>query len=194
MRSVGLRDPRTGKAPFAVVQLRRENAAQSLFNLVGFQTNLRIAEQRRIFRLIPGLQRAEFVRYGQMHRNTFLNAPRLLQPTLQLRERPDLLVAGQLAGVEGYAGNIASGLLAGWNAARLIRGREPLIPPQGTMIGGLCRYLAEAEEKHFQPMKANLGLLPRPERKRANRWDRSRMQSARAREVFDAWRREVFDL
>jgi methylenetetrahydrofolate--tRNA-(uracil-5-)-methyltransferase len=193
MRPVGLRDPRTGRTPFAVVQLRQENAAQSLFNLVGFQTNLRIGEQRRIFRMIPGLQRAEFVRYGQMHRNTFLNAPRLLRPTLQFRARPGILVAGQLAGVEGYAGNIATGLLAGRNAVRSMQGLEPLLPPEGTMIGGLCRYLAEAEEKHFQPMKANLGLLPKPERKRMTRWDRSRLQSKHARETFDRWRREVWD-
>jgi methylenetetrahydrofolate--tRNA-(uracil-5-)-methyltransferase len=194
MRSVGLRDPRTGSMPFAVVQLRRENAAQTLFNLVGFQTNLREGEQRRIFRMIPGLERAEFVRFGQMHRNTFLNAPRLLRPTLQLHGRGDLLVAGQLAGVEGYTGNIAAGLLAGWNAARLIQGKDPLVPPEGTMIGGLCCYLSQAEEKHFQPMKANLGLLPPLEKKRISKWDRSRLQSERAREVFERWEREVSDI
>jgi methylenetetrahydrofolate--tRNA-(uracil-5-)-methyltransferase len=194
MRSVGLRDPRTGSMPFAVVQLRRENAAQTLFNLVGFQTNLREGEQLRIFRMIPGLERAEFVRFGQMHRNTFLNAPRLLRPTLQLHGRGDLLVAGQLAGVEGYTGNIAAGLLAGWNAARLIQGKDPLVPPEETMIGGLCRYLSQAEENHFQPMKANLGLLPPLEKKRISKWDRSRLQSERAREVFERWEREVSDI
>lgn len=191
MRSVGLRDPRSGKMPFAVVQLRRENAAQTLFNLVGFQTNLREGEQRRVFRMIPGLEKAEFVRFGQMHRNTFLNAPRLLGPTLQMRGRPDLFFAGQLAGVEGYAGNIATGLLAGWNAARLLQAMDPLLPPEGTMLGGLCRYLARADEKHFQPMKANLGLLPPLGKKGLGKWDRSRLQSERARETFERWWMEV---
>ena len=119
MRPIGLRDPRTGQRPYAVVQLRREDREGRIFNLVGFQTNLREADQRRVFRMIPGLGTAEFVRYGQMHRNTFLNAPRLLRPTLQFRWRDDLLFAGQISGVEGYVGNIATGLLAGWNAARL---------------------------------------------------------------------------
>jgi methylenetetrahydrofolate--tRNA-(uracil-5-)-methyltransferase len=191
MRPVGLRDPRTGRAPFAAVQLRQENAARTLYNLVGFQTNLREGEQRRVFRMIPGLERAEFVRYGQMHRNTFLNAPRLLSPTLQFRARPDLFFAGQLAGVEGYAGNIATGWLAGWNAARFLQGREPILPPEGTMLGGLCRYLAAAEEKHFQPMKANLGLLPPLEKRRLSKWDRSKVQSERARETLEQWWKEV---
>jgi methylenetetrahydrofolate--tRNA-(uracil-5-)-methyltransferase len=191
MRPVGLADPRSGEKPFAVVQLRQENIAQSLYNLVGFQTNLLEAEQARVFRLIPGLEHAEFVRFGQMHRNTFLNAPRLLLPTLQFRGRPDLFFAGQLTGVEGYAGNIATGLLAGWNAARFLQGKDPLTPPEGTLIGGLCHYIAAAEEAHFQPMKANLGLLPPPGKKRLNKWDRSRLQTERAREVFEQWWQEV---
>lgn len=192
MRPVGLADPRSGSKPYAVVQLRQENTEQSLYNLVGFQTNLKEAEQERVFRLIPGLERAEFMRFGQMHRNTFLNAPRLLLPTLQFRSRPDLFFAGQLTGVEGYAGNIATGLLAGWNAVRFLQGKDPLLPPEGTMIGGLCHYIAAAEEAHFQPMKANLGLLPPPVgKKRLSKWERSRLLTERAREVFDEWWQEV---
>jgi methylenetetrahydrofolate--tRNA-(uracil-5-)-methyltransferase len=187
MRAVGLCDPRSGKKPYAVVQLRRENIAQTLYNLVGFQTNLKEAEQRRVFRTIPGLEAAEFVRYGQMHRNTFLNAPRLLLPTLQFRGRGDLFFAGQLTGVEGYVGNIATGLLAGWNAARILRGTEPLTPPEGTMLGALCRYIATAEEKHFQPMKANFGLLPPLPKKKMGKLERNRLYAERAGEEFEKW-------
>jgi methylenetetrahydrofolate--tRNA-(uracil-5-)-methyltransferase len=187
MRPVGLTDPRSGEKPCAVVQLRQENNAQSLYNLVGFQTNLREAEQERVFRMIPGLEHAEFVRFGQMHRNTFLNAPRLLLPTLQFRGRPDLFFAGQLAGVEGYAGNVATGLLAGWNAARMLQGRDPLTAPAGTLIGALCGYIASAEEKHFQPMKANLGLLPQAGKQRMSKRERSRVLTERARKAFEEW-------
>ncbi len=175
LRPVGLRDPRTGKRPHAVVQLRQDNAAGSLYNLVGFQTNMSEAAQRRVLRMIPGLAQARFARYGQMHRNTFVNAPRLLRPTLQLRGRDDLLIAGQLTGVEGYLGNIATGLLAGVNASRLAHGSDPIVLPPTTMLGALCRYVTEAEPRTFQPMKANLGLLEpladrprgRPERAKA---------------------------
>ncbi len=160
MRPVGLKDPRTGKRPYAVVQLRQDNLASSLYNLVGFQTNLRWPEQKRVFRLIPGLGQAEFARYGQMHRNTFLNSPELLLPTMQYRGRPDLFFAGQITGVEGYVGNIGSGLLAGLNAARLLNGSSPLTLPHDTMLGALCRYVCYAEPQNFQPMKANFGLLP----------------------------------
>lgn len=160
MRPVGIRDPRTGKRPYAVVQLRQDNIAGTLYNIVGFQTNLKYPEQDRVFRLIPGLQNAEFVRYGQMHRNTFINAPVLLEPTLRFKPRPTLFFAGQITGVEGYAGNAATGLLAGINALRLARG-EPLITlPQTTMLGALCHYITHADPKHFQPMKANFGILP----------------------------------
>ncbi len=160
MRPVGIRDPRTGKRPYAVVQLRQDNIAGTLYNIVGFQTNLKYPEQDRVFRLIPGLQNAEFVRYGQMHRNTFINAPVLLEPTLRFKPRPTLFFAGQITGVEGYAGNAATGLLAGINALRLARG-EPLITlPQTTMLGALCHYITHANPKHFQPMKANFGILP----------------------------------
>jgi methylenetetrahydrofolate--tRNA-(uracil-5-)-methyltransferase len=160
MRPVGLTDPRSGKRPFAVVQLRQDNLAGTLFNLVGFQTNLKFSEQRKVFRMIPGLEQAEFERYGQMHRNTFIFSPMHLLPTLQSRQRPDLFFAGQITGVEGYMGNIATGLLAGWNAARFLRGQDLLSLPPTTMLGALCHYVTHAAEADFQPMKANYGILP----------------------------------
>jgi methylenetetrahydrofolate--tRNA-(uracil-5-)-methyltransferase len=160
MRPVGLRDPRTGQRPYAVVQLRRDNLAGSLYNLVGFQTNIRWGEQERILRLIPGLENAEFVRMGQMHRNTFINSPALLLPTMQFRSRHSLFFAGQITGVEGYAGNIATGIVAAINMARFLIGRPGWIVPPTTMIGALCHYVTHAEPEHFQPMKANFGILP----------------------------------
>lgn len=160
MRPVGLRDPRTGKRPYAVVQLRQDNLAGSLYNLVGFQTNLKFPEQKRVLRMIPGLENADFMRYGQMHRNTFIASPKLLRPTLQRITRDDLFFAGQITGVEGYMGNIATGLLAGVNAARLYHGEAPLGLPQTTMLGALCHYVTHADLKDFQPMKANFGILP----------------------------------
>jgi len=160
MRPVGLFDPRTGRRPYAVVQLRQDNLAGSLYNLVGFQTNLTFPEQKRVFRLIPGLEQADFVRYGQMHRNTFIASPSLLRPSLQFNQRDDLFFAGQITGVEGYMGNIATGLLAGWNAARVINGQEALVLPVTTMLGALCHYVTHANLKDFQPMKANFGILP----------------------------------
>ena len=160
MRPVGLRDPRTGKRPYAVVQLRQDNLAGSLYNLVGFQTNLKFPEQKRVLRMIPGLESAEFMRYGQMHRNTFIASPKLLRPTLQHIIRDDLFFAGQITGVEGYMGNIATGLLAGVNAARVLNGEEAIILPQTTMLGALCHYVTHADLKDFQPMKANFGILP----------------------------------
>ena len=172
MRPVGLTDPRTGRRPHAVVQLRQDNLAATLYNMVGFQTNLKFPEQKRVFQTIPGLEKAEFVRYGQMHRNTFVSAPELMQPTLQFRKRADLFFAGQLTGVEGYMGNIATGLLAGWNAARVISGLSPIVLPVTTMLGALCHYVTHASLADFQPMKANFGILPplapavRPKKKR----------------------------
>ncbi|HZD57266.1 MAG TPA: methylenetetrahydrofolate--tRNA-(uracil(54)-C(5))-methyltransferase (FADH(2)-oxidizing) TrmFO [Anaerolineales bacterium] len=160
MRPVGLTDPRTGTRPYAVVQLRQDNLAGTLYNLVGFQTNLRFPEQRRVFRLIPGLERAQFVRFGQMHRNTFIYSPALLHPTLQFRKRGDLFFAGQITGVEGYVGNFATGLLAGWNASRLINGMKMIEFPSTTMFGALCHYITHASAADFQPMKANFGILP----------------------------------
>jgi methylenetetrahydrofolate--tRNA-(uracil-5-)-methyltransferase len=160
MRPVGLRDPRTGRRPYAVVQLRQDNLAGSLYNLVGFQTNLKFPEQKRVLRMIPGLKQAEFERYGQMHRNTFIASPKLLRPTLQHITRDDLFFAGQITGVEGYMGNIATGLLAGINAAQLLEGKSPFVLPQETMLGALCHYITHADLKDFQPMKANFGILP----------------------------------
>lgn len=181
MRPVGLRDPRTGKRPYAVVQLRQDNLAGSLYNLVGFQTNLTFPEQRRIFRLIPGLEQAEFVRFGQMHRNTFLASPKLLRPTLQSNWRDDLFFAGQLVGVEGYMGNIACGCLAGWNAARFLKGESLLVLPPTTMLGALCHYITHAEMKDFQPMKANYGILPPLENaERLGKRERARLYGERS--------------
>ncbi|HNO93732.1 MAG TPA: methylenetetrahydrofolate--tRNA-(uracil(54)-C(5))-methyltransferase (FADH(2)-oxidizing) TrmFO [Anaerolineales bacterium] len=160
MRPVGLRDPRTGKRPYAVAQLRQDNLAGSLYNIVGFQTNLKFPEQRRVLRMIPGLANAEFERYGQMHRNTFIASPKLLRPTLQHITRDDLFFAGQLTGVEGYMGNIATGLLAGINMARFIQNKALLTLPKESMLGALCHYITHADLKDFQPMKANFGILP----------------------------------
>jgi methylenetetrahydrofolate--tRNA-(uracil-5-)-methyltransferase len=160
MRPVGITNPHDGSHPRAVLQLRQDNFAGSLYNMVGFQTNLTFSEQRRIFRRIPGLESAEFLRFGQMHRNTYIASPELLLPTLQLSSRPDLFFAGQITGVEGYMGNIATGLLAGLNAARLIQGTGLMTFPPDTMIGALCQYISAANIKDFQPMKANFGILP----------------------------------
>jgi methylenetetrahydrofolate--tRNA-(uracil-5-)-methyltransferase len=160
MRPVGLHDPRTGRRPFAVVQLRQDNLAGTLYSMVGFQTNLRWGEQERVFRLIPGLERVEFVRFGQMHRNTFINSPRLLLPTMQFRSRPDLFFAGQITGVEGYIGSVGAGWVAGINAGRLVQGKTLLTLPPTTILGALCHYVAHADPENFQPMKANFGLLP----------------------------------
>ncbi len=189
MRPVGLRDPRTGRRPWAAVQLRQETLAADRYNLVGFQTNLRVAEQERVFRLIPGLERAVFMRHGQMHRNTYINAPRLLRPTLAARARADVFFAGQLAGAEGYLGNIATGWLAGVNAARQWLGQAPLAPPRETMLGALVHYLTHADPDRFQPMKASLGLLPPAADDAAARGKRARAaaHAARAAEALRAW-------
>lgn len=160
MKPVGLEDPKTGKRPYAVVQLRQDNAAASLYNIVGFQTHLKWGEQKRIIRMIPGLEQAEIVRYGVMHRNTFLNSPELLEPTYQTKKRASLFFAGQMTGVEGYVESAASGLVAGINAARLALGKEPLIFPEVTAIGGLAHYITHTSGKHFQPMNVNFGLFP----------------------------------
>lgn len=160
LKPVGLRDPRTGKRPYAVVQLRREDREGRLFNLVGFQTRLKWGEQERVFRMIPALANAEFVRFGVMHRNTFLNAPQVLLPTYQSRREPRLFFAGQMTGVEGYIESCASGLIAGRNAARLAQGLEPLAFPRETMLGAMARFITEADPGNFQPMNATLALLP----------------------------------
>lgn len=186
MRPVGLIDPRTGRRPHAVLQLRQDNLAGDLYNMVGFQTNLRFPEQRRVFRMIPGLAGARFARYGQMHRNTFVNAPRLLEPSLAWRGRPDLFLAGQITGVEGYLGNIATGLLAGVNLAQAISGEPPLVLPESTMLGALCHYVTHADPGQFQPMKANLGLLPAlpPGGPKRNRRQRAQAHAGRAHQAL----------
>lgn len=181
MRPVGLDDPRTGRWPHAVLQLRQDNAAGTLYNLVGFQTNLTYKEQDRVLRMIPGLEQAEFVRYGQMHRNTFINGPGVLKPTLETRQRSRLWIAGQLSGVEGYMGNIATGLVAGTNAALALRGTEPLNLPGETMLAALLRYVTSADVDHFQPMKANFGLmLPLEDGKKRNKRQRAQAYAERS--------------
>jgi len=180
LRPVGLTDPRTGKWPYAVVQLRQDNLAGTLYNMVGFQTNLRYGEQERVFRLIPGLERAEFVRHGQMHRNTFINAPLLLEPTMGFGSRPGLFFAGQITGVEGYVGSVGSGWVAGVNVARSVLGQEPLVLPRTTMLGALCHYVSHADPARFQPMKANFGLLPPLSPPVRNKRERYQAYAARA--------------
>lgn len=160
MKPVGLRDPRTGHRPWAVLQLRAENAAGTLYNLVGFQTNLKFGEQKRVFGMIPALRQAEYARYGVMHRNTFLDSPRLLTAGYQFRQEPRLFFAGQMTGVEGYMESASSGILAGKNAARMLKGLPPLILPRDTMMGALAGYVSDPEVRDFQPMGANFGILP----------------------------------
>ncbi|MFL7793688.1 MAG: methylenetetrahydrofolate--tRNA-(uracil(54)-C(5))-methyltransferase (FADH(2)-oxidizing) TrmFO [Anaerolineae bacterium] len=185
LRPVGLTDPRTGRRPYAVVQLRQDNLAGTLYNLVGFQTNLRYREQERVFRLIPGLERAEFVRFGHMHRNTFVNAPLLLEPTMAISGRPGLFFAGQITGVEGYVGSVGSGWVAGVNAARFVLGETPLELPPVTMLGALCRYVSRAEAESFQPMKANFGLMPPLEPPVRNKRKRYQAYAERALESLE---------
>ena len=160
LKPVGLRDPRTGHRPWAVLQLRKENAGGTMYNLVGFQTNLKFGEQKRVFSMIPALKNAEFLRYGVMHRNTFLDSPRLLNADYSMRKRPDLFFAGQITGVEGYMESAGSGVLAGLNAARRLRGQDPLVLPRETMLGALAGYISDPSVKNFQPMGANFGVLP----------------------------------
>ncbi len=190
MRPVGLRDPRTGQRPFAVVQLRQDNLAGTLYNLVGFQTNIRWPEQKRIFRMIPGLEQAEFVRLGQMHRNTFINSPVLLRPTLQWHDRDDLFFAGQLIGTEGYVGSTAGGLLAGVNLARLVAGQKPVSMPGVTMMGALFHYVTHAEPKDFQPMKANFGIMPPLQPRVRRKRERYQQYAARALDALQRWLEE----
>ena len=191
MRPVGLTDSRTGRRPFAVVQLRQDNLAGTLYNLVGFQTNLRWGEQKRVFRLIPGLENAEFSRYGQMHRNTFLNSPVHLHPTLQAKSREDLIFAGQITGVEGYVGNIGTGLLAGINMAQLIHGQPLWEMPPTTMLGALCYYVTHADPADFQPMKANFGILPPLEAAPKGKRDRQKLYAARASDGLESFLSDI---
>ncbi len=184
LRPTGLIDPRSGQRPFAVAQLRPENSEMTMFNMVGFQTTLKWGEQQRVFRLIPGLENAEFLRYGYIHRNTYINSPIVLKPTYQFKGREDLFFAGQLTGVEGYIESAASGLVSGINAARLIRGELPLEFPPETAIGALARYIATANPKSFAPMNINFGLMPAFNRKIKPKELRHQMMVARALEVL----------
>ena len=165
LRPVGLIDPHTGRRPWANIQLRKENAAGTLYNIVGFQTNLKFGEQKRVFSMIPGLEHAEFVRYGVMHRDTFMDSPRLLSKSLSLKSEPRLFFAGQFTGVEGYTESAATGILAGINAARFASGEEPLVLPPETMLGALVNYITDESVDNFQPMGANMGILPPLEKK-----------------------------
>lgn len=188
MKPVGLTDPRTGREAYAIAQLRMEDRGGNMWNLVGFQTRLRIPEQQRVFRMIPGLANAEFLRFGSIHRNSYLNSPGALAPHLALRDNPTTMFAGQLTGVEGYTESTATGILAAINLARLIVGDEPVLPPATTMIGALYRYLREAEPKHFQPMNANFGLMDElPERVRDKRVKREKL-AERALGEIARWR------
>lgn len=176
LKPVGLEHPETGKRPHAVVQLRQDNAAATLYNIVGFQTHLKWPEQRRVFGLIPGLEQAEFVRYGVMHRNTFINSPETMRATMQFKGEPRLFFAGQMTGVEGYVESAASGLVAGINAARLCQGKEPVVFPAETAHGALCHYITTAAQKHFQPMNVNFGIMaPLTERIRDKKRKKQRL-------------------
>lgn len=188
LKPVGLTDPKTGKRPFAVVQLRQDNAAGTLYNLVGFQTRLRQPEQKRVFRMIPGLEKAEFVRYGMIHRNTYINSPTLLQPTLQFRTEPALFFAGQMTGVEGYVESAGMGLIAGINAARLAAGKTPLVWPPETALGALARYITTPHED-FQPMNVNFGLFP-PLDKRVPKKERKQEYAKRALAAIERFSKE----
>jgi methylenetetrahydrofolate--tRNA-(uracil-5-)-methyltransferase len=186
MKPVGLEDPRTGKEPYAVVQFRREDKAGQMWNLVGFQTRLRIPEQQRVFRQIPGLGNAEFLRYGSIHRNAYINSPASLGPGLTTRDAPPVFFAGQLTGVEGYTESLGTGILAGINLHRLLTGKPIATPPPTTMLGGLLRYLSEADPKHFQPMNANMGLLePLPQK--VKKADKRAALVERALAEFGEW-------
>ncbi|MRR16421.1 MAG: methylenetetrahydrofolate--tRNA-(uracil(54)-C(5))-methyltransferase (FADH(2)-oxidizing) TrmFO [Deltaproteobacteria bacterium] len=188
MKPVGLIDPRTGVMPYAVVQLRRENASGSLFNLVGFQTKLTWPEQERIFRMIPGLENAQFARMGSIHRNTFINSPSLLLPSLQLKTRPHIFFAGQITGVEGYVESTAMGLVAGLNAAFILEGKDLPPPPAGTAIGALLRYISAGENAdNFQPMNINFGILEHLPVKRIKKKEKHRLYVERALHIFNAW-------
>ncbi len=187
MKPVGLKDPRTGRMPYAVVQLRQENLRADSYNLVGFQNHLKIGEQARVLSLIPGLERARFLRYGQIHRNTYINSPALLTPTLQMKAHPQVLFAGQICGVEGYVESIATGLMAGVNAAALATGGEPVPPPRATAFGSLVHYVTQAESKNFQPANITFDLLPALDRKVRDRKERHRLQCELALREFEDW-------
>lgn len=186
MKPVGLRDPNTGHRPWAVLQLRREDARGAMYNMVGFQTNLKFGEQKRVFGMIPGLEHAEYARYGVMHRNTFLDSPRLISADFSMKKNPNLFFAGQMTGVEGYMESASSGIMAGINAARRTEGKEPLILPETTMIGALSRYVENGGENSFQPMGANFGILPPIEPHIRDKKERYAALAARALNDLDS--------
>ena len=187
MKPVGLRDPRTGRPPHAVVQLRQENLRADSYNLVGFQNHLKFGEQARVLRLIPGLENARFLRYGQIHRNTYINSPTLLRETLQMKQHPNVLFAGQICGVEGYVESIATGLMAGMHAAALAGGTEPLAPPRQSAFGSLVHYVTQADAKNFRPANITFDLLPPLEVKIRDRAERHLRQCQQALAEFDVW-------
>jgi methylenetetrahydrofolate--tRNA-(uracil-5-)-methyltransferase len=187
MKPVGLRDPRTGKPPYAVVQLRQENLRADSYNLVGFQNHLKFGDQARVMRLIPGLENARFLRYGQIHRNTYINGPTLLRETLQMKAYPRMLFAGQICGVEGYVESIATGLMAGAHAAALAVGVEPVAPPRASAFGSLMHYVTHADAKNFQPANITFDLLPALEKRVRDRQERHRLQCEAALREFDGW-------
>src|SRR5215475_9125956 len=191
MKPVGLRDPRTGKMPYAVVQLRQENLRADSYNLVGFQNHLKFGEQARVLRLIPGLENARFLRYGQIHRNTYINAPTLLRETLQMKEHPRVLFAGQICGVEGYVESIATGLMAGVHAAALASGAEPVAPPRASAFGSLMNYVTQADPRNFQPANITFDLLPALARRVRDRKERHRLQCEAALRALDGWVEKV---
>jgi methylenetetrahydrofolate--tRNA-(uracil-5-)-methyltransferase len=193
MKPVGLRDPRTGRIPYAAVQLRQENLRIDSYNLVGFQNHLKFGDQARVLRLIPGLQNARFLRYGQIHRNTYINAPTLLSESLQMRKYPSVLFAGQICGVEGYVESIATGLMAGIHAAAL-SGSNPVVPPRPTAFGSLVHYVTHADARNFQPANITFDLLPPLEHKVRERQERHRQQCALALREFDGWLERVAPL
>ncbi len=186
LKPVGLTDPHTGKRPYAVLQLRSENREGTLWNLVGFQTNLKFGEQKRVFSMIPALHNAEFVRYGVMHRNSFLNSPKLLNAGFALREQPRIRFAGQMTGVEGYMESAGSGLLAAWNLLRSVRGQSPLVLPRETMLGALVAYITDPEQENLQPMGANMGLLPMLTERYRDKQKKYQAYADRALAAFDA--------
>ena len=187
MKPVGLIDPRTGRRPYAVVQLRQENLRADSYNLVGFQNHLKFGEQARVLSMIPGLEQARFLRYGQIHRNTYINAPTLLTPTLQMKAHPQVLFAGQICGVEGYVESIATGLLAGINAAALATNAEPVPPPRASAFGSLVHYVTQADSKNFQPANITFDLLPALETRVRDRKERHRLQCELALREFQSW-------
>jgi methylenetetrahydrofolate--tRNA-(uracil-5-)-methyltransferase len=187
MKPVGLINPRTGRMPYAVVQLRQENLRADSYNLVGFQNHLKFGEQARVLRLIPGLENARFLRYGQIHRNTYINGPALLRETLQMKAHPRVLFAGQICGVEGYVESIATGLMAGAHAAALAQGLEPVAPPRASAFGSLTHYVTQADAKNFQPANITFDLLPALEKKIRDRKERHRLQCEAALQAFDEW-------